>query len=88
MPYVTRPAPPSPAAAPGNPVHAAPRPGARPGFWVIPHEPVCPWCGSFDVTTDEVDTGDGIEETAYVCENPACGCAWPLACVCEWGMPR
>jgi hypothetical protein len=50
---------------------------------VLPHEPVCPECGSFDVITDEVDTGDGIAETAYICEP--CGCAWPLACVCEWG---
>jgi hypothetical protein len=36
------------------------------------------------VSVDEVDTGDGIEETAYICENPDCGCAWPLACICEW----
>lgn len=82
MPHATRPAPP----APGNPVHAVPRPATVPGFWVVPHEPICPQCGSFDVITDEVDTGDGIEETAYICENPVCGCAWPLACVVEWSI--
>ena len=76
--------PPAIPASPGNPVHGTPYRDARPGFWVIPHEPVCPWCGSFDVITDEVDTGDGITETAWICENPACGCAWPLACVSEW----
>jgi hypothetical protein len=69
----------------GNPVHGVPRPGARPGFWLVPHEPVCPQCGSLDVAEEEVDTGDGIDETAYVCES--CGAAWPLACVFEWG-PR
>lgn len=72
------------APAAGNPVHAKPRPAARPGFRLVPHEPVCPDCGSFDVSVDEVDTGDGIAETAYICENPDCGCAWPLACICEW----
>jgi hypothetical protein len=71
--------------ATGNPVHGPSRPGARPGLRVLPHEPVCPDCGSFDVITDEVDTGDGIEETAYICEDPDCGCAWPLACICDWG---
>jgi hypothetical protein len=68
--------------ATGNPVHSAPRRTGRPGFHLHPHEPICPDCGSFDVTTDEVDTGDGIAETAYVCE--ACATAWPLACVFEW----
>jgi hypothetical protein len=65
-----------------DPSHGMPRAGAQPGFWVVPHAPVCPDCGSSDVSQDEVSTGDGIDETAYVCE--ACGCAWPLACVCEW----
>lgn len=72
------------APATGNPVHGASRPAARPGFRVISHEPVCPECGSFEVSVDEVSLGDGIDETAYVCE--ACGCAWPLACVCEWSV--
>ena len=74
-------------AAPATPVHGAPRPVVRPGFREIPHEPVCPVCGSLDVSLDAVDTGDGIEETAYVCETPGCGCAWPLACICEWSTP-
>jgi hypothetical protein len=55
---------------------------------LIEHAPTCPECGSADVGTDQVDLGDGIEETAYVCDNPDCGAAWPLACVCEWAMPR
>jgi DNA-directed RNA polymerase subunit M/transcription elongation factor TFIIS len=53
---------------------------------LIEHAPTCPECGSTEVGTDQVDLGDGIEETAYVCDP--CGAAWPLACVCEWGMPR
>jgi hypothetical protein len=77
------PAAPAVSSIAGNPVHGTPRPGARPGFWVVPHAAVCPECGSCEVSQDEVDTGDGIEETAYVCES--CGCAWPLACVFEWG---
>lgn len=70
--------------ATGNPVHSRPaRPAVRPSGWFVhPHEPICPDCGSFDVTTDDVDTGDGITETAYICES--CGAAWPLACVTEW----
>jgi hypothetical protein len=68
--------------ATGTPVHAAPRRPVRPGYFEHPHEPICPDCGSFDVTTDEVDTGDGITETAYICEP--CGAAWPLACIVEW----
>ncbi len=66
-----------------NPVHGTARRGARRGHWVIEHEPVCPDCSSLNVITDQVDTGDGIEETAYICDD--CGCAWPLACVFEWG---
>jgi DNA-directed RNA polymerase subunit M/transcription elongation factor TFIIS len=49
---------------------------------LIPHHASCPECGSADVGTDQVDLGDGIEETAYVCDH--CGTAWPLACICEW----
>lgn len=67
----------------GTPVHSKPRPAVRPSGWFVhPHEPICPECGSFDVITDDVDTGDGITETAYICEP--CGAAWPLACVTEW----
>jgi hypothetical protein len=75
---------PSPAVAGGSP--ARPRLGARAGLRVLPHEPVCPDCGSFEVTTQDVETGDGLTETALVCQP--CGCAWPLACVCEWGVTR
>ena len=76
------------ASATGNPVHSKPRPAVLSGLQVLPHEPVCPWCRSETVTIDKVDLGDGIEEMAYICENPDCGAAWPLACVCEWGMTR
>ena len=51
-------------------------------FRVIYHEPVCPDCGSFDITEDEVETGDGLTETALTCR--ACGTAWPVACVTDW----
>jgi uncharacterized Zn finger protein len=51
-------------------------------FRVIYHEPVCPDCGSSDTTEDEVETGDGLTETALTCR--ACGTAWPLACVTDW----
>ena len=51
-------------------------------FRVIYHEPVCPDCGSSDITSDEVETGDGLTETALTCR--ACGTAWPLACVSDW----
>jgi hypothetical protein len=51
-------------------------------FRVIYHEPVCPDCGSSDITSDEVETGDGLTETAHICRD--CGAAWPLACVCDW----
>ena len=55
---------------------------ASPRFRVIYHAPVCPECGSPAITTEEVETGDGITETAYLCT--ACGEAWPLACVTDW----
>ena len=54
-------------------------------FRVIYHEPVCPDCGSADIEPAEVDTGDGITETAHTCR--ACGTAWPLACVTDWTTP-
>jgi hypothetical protein len=49
---------------------------------VIYHEPICPDCGSFDITESEVPTGDGITEIALTCQ--ACGTAWPVACVVDW----
>jgi hypothetical protein len=55
---------------------------ANPVFRVIYHEPICPECGSAAITTEDVETGDGITETAYLCT--ACGEAWPLACVTDW----
>ena len=51
-------------------------------FRVIYHEPICPECGSFDIEAAEVDTGDGLTETAHICQS--CGTAWPLACVTDW----
>ncbi len=53
------------------------------GFRVIYHEHICPDCGSLDIASDEVETGDGQTETALTCR--ACGTAWPLACITEWG---
>ena len=44
-------------------------------FRVIYHEPICPDCGSSNITTDEVETTDGLTETALTCR--ACGEAWP-----------
>lgn len=55
---------------------------ASDGHRVVYHEPICPDCGSFDITEDEIDTGDGINELGLICE--ACGTAWPVACVVEW----
>lgn len=54
------------------------------GFRAVLHVPVCPECGSDDITIEKIDLGDGIEEMAYICDNQDCGEAWPLACVCEW----
>ena len=51
------------------------------GFRVIPHEPVCPDCGSHDITTTDIDTTDGLTEAAHICAT--CGAAWPIACVAE-----
>ena len=55
---------------------------ASDGHRVVYHEPICPDCGSFDITEDEIDTGDGINELGLICE--VCGTAWPVACVVEW----
>jgi hypothetical protein len=60
--------------APGHPALAA-------GFRVVYHAPICPDCGSSDVITEDVETGDGLTETALICRS--CGTAWPLACVTE-----
>jgi hypothetical protein len=54
-------------------------------FRVIYHEPVCPDCGSFDIEAADVETGDGLTETAHICRT--CGTAWPLACVTDWDTP-
>lgn len=70
MPHSTR-------AAPADP-------GAR-NHRVLYHPPVCPDCGSRNVIQADVDTGDGLTETALICR--ACGCAWPLACVTDWPAP-
>jgi hypothetical protein len=56
---------------------------ASPGFRVIYHEPLCPRCGSNHVTSDDIETTDGLTETAFICL--ACGETWPLACVTDWG---
>jgi transposase-like protein len=50
-------------------------------FRVIYHEPVCPDCGSDDISTEEITTTDGASETAYVCSH--CHLAWPLACISD-----
>lgn len=64
----------------------AARPTAGDGYQVVFHEPICPTCGSFDVTETDVDTGGGLTETALACRR--CGQAWPIACVVEWdGRP-
>jgi uncharacterized Zn finger protein len=55
---------------------------AADGFRVIYHEPICPDCGSFDITRTEVQVTEEFTETALECRD--CGTAWPLACVTEW----
>ena len=54
-------------------------------FRVIYHHPVCPTCGGSNITTDEVETTDGLTEEAFICLG--CGEAWPLACVTDWDTP-
>jgi len=51
-------------------------------FRLIYHAPVCPDCGSDDISTEDVDTGDGLTETAHICQS--CGTAWPVACISDW----
>ncbi len=60
------------------------RPAAR-NHRVLYHPHVCPDCDSADVGQAEVDTGDGIIETALICRD--CGTAWPVACVTDWQYP-
>jgi hypothetical protein len=55
---------------------------ASTGFRVIYHAPLCPACGSSNITTDEIETTDGFTEEAFLCLP--CGEAWPLACVTDW----
>jgi uncharacterized Zn finger protein len=57
-------------------------PAAADGFRVIYHEPICPDCGSFDITRTEVQVTEEFTETVLECRD--CGTAWPLACVTEW----
>ena len=54
-------------------------------FRVIYHAPVCPDCGSDDISTEDVDTGGGLTETAHICQS--CGTAWPVACISDWTAP-
>jgi len=56
---------------------------ASAGYRVIYHFPICPACESANITTDEIETTDGLTEEAFVCL--ACGETWPLACVTDWG---
>jgi len=60
--------------------HAA---AAGSGHRVIYHAPICPQCGSSNITTDDIETTDGLTEEAFICL--ACGETWPLACVTDWG---
>ena len=55
-------------------------------FRVIYHAPICPICGSSNITTDEIETTDGLTEEAFICLP--CGEAWPLACVTDWDTPH
>jgi len=55
-------------------------------YRVVYHPHVCPECGSANVTQAEVETGDGITETALCCQD--CGAAWPVACVTDWQHPH
>jgi hypothetical protein len=56
---------------------------ASDGFRIIRHEPICPDCGSARITENDIETTDGLTETALICAD--CGAAWPVACVAEWG---
>jgi hypothetical protein len=56
---------------------------ASAGHRVIYHAPICPTCDSANITTDEIETTDGLTEEAFICL--ACGETWPLACVTDCG---
>ncbi len=49
-------------------------PALAAGFRIVYHPPVCPDCGSADVITEDVETGEGVTETALICRS--CGTAW------------
>jgi hypothetical protein len=55
-------------------------------YRVIYHQPVCPDCGSADISTEDIDTTDGLTETAHICRD--CGAAWPVACIAEQLRPQ
>ena len=65
--------------------HTPDRGCAMLSFRVIYHGPSAPTAVCDDITTDEVETGDGLTETALICR--ACGTAWPVACVSDWTVP-
>jgi hypothetical protein len=50
-------------------------------FRVIYHQQTCPDCKSDNITENEIQTTDGLTETALICGD--CGAAWPVACVAE-----
>jgi hypothetical protein len=50
-------------------------------FRVIYHQQTCPDCKSDNITEQEIQTTDGLTETALICGD--CGAAWPVACIAE-----
>ena len=50
-------------------------------FRVIYHPQTCPDCKSDNITENEIQTTDGLTETALICGD--CGAAWPVACIAE-----
>ena len=73
-----------------RPAHRRPHPQTERGtgmnFRVIYHQPVCPDCGSGQISTEDIDTTDGFTETAHICND--CGAAWPVACIAEHLRPE
>jgi len=51
-------------------------------YRIIYHPHLCPECDSSNVVVGDMDTGDGVTETALICID--CGQTWPLACVSDW----
>ena len=45
---------------------------ASTGYRVIYHEPICPQCGSFNTTTDDIETTDGLRTCASDLHRPHC----------------